>query len=115
MPRGEDWSSSASFLEYERGGDRGLVVCHYLRNDPSRICRISLDEKRDYCGPERFQGVRDSLYRNEGNGRFTEVTEEAGISGNLPGFGVACFDLTGDGWIDIYVANDMKQIGRDHV
>ena len=108
MPGAEDWSSSASFLDYDRDGDLDLFVCHYLRDDPSRICRINLDEKRDYCGPERFQGVRDSLYRNEGNGRFTEVTEEAGISGSRPGFGVACFDLTGDGWIDIYVANDMK-------
>ena len=52
--------------------------------------------------------MRDSLYRNEGNGRFTEVTREAGISRALPGFGVICFDLTGDGWIDIYVANDLK-------
>ena len=63
---------------------------------------------RDSCGPDKFQGVRDSLYRNEGNGRFSNVTVEAGISRALPGFGVICFDLTGDGWVDIYVANDMK-------
>ena len=108
IPASEDWSSSASFLDYDRDGDLDLFVCHYLVNDPSRICRLSLREKRDYCGPAKFKGVRDSLCRNEGNGRFSEVTAEAGISGALPGFGVVCFDLTGDGWIDIYVANDMK-------
>ena len=78
------------------------------RDNPERICRTSLEEKRDYCGPNKFQGVRDSLYRNEGNGRFSNVTVEAGISRALPGFGVICFDLTGDGWVDIYVANDLK-------
>ena len=108
IPASADWSSSASFLDYDRDGDLDLFVCHYLRDDPTRICRTGRQEKRDYCGPEKFQGVRDSLYRNEGGGRFTEVTAEAGISGSLPGFGVICFDLTGDGWIDIYVANDMK-------
>ena len=108
IPASADWSSSASFLDYDRDGDLDLFVCHYLRDDPTRICRTSRQEKRDYCGPEKFHGVRDSLYRNEGGGRFTEVTAEAGISGSLPGFGVICFDLTGDGWIDIYVANDMK-------
>ncbi len=108
IPASADWSSSASFLDYDRDGDLDLFVCHYLRDDPSRICRTSLQEKRDYCGPNKFQGVRDSLYRNEGGERFTEVTAEAGISQSLPGYGVICFDLTGDGWIDIYVANDMK-------
>ena len=108
IPTSEDWSSSASFLDYDRDGDLDLFVCHYLLDDPTRICHISLRDKRDYCGPDKFQGVRDSLYRNEGNGRFTEVTREAGISRALPGFGVICFDLTGDGWIDIYVANDLK-------
>ena len=104
----DDWSSSASFLDYDRDGDLDLFVCHYLRDNSSRICSTSLKEKRDYCGPDKFQGVRDSLYRNEGNGRFSNVTVEAGISRALPGFGVICFDLTGDGWVDIYVANDMK-------
>lgn len=104
----DDWSSSASFLDYDRDGDLDLFVCHYLRDNPSRLCRTSLKEKRDYCGPSKFEGVRDSLYRNEGNGRFIEVTAKAGISRALPGFGVICFDLTGDGWVDIYVANDMK-------
>ena len=104
----DDWSSSASFLDYDRDGDLDLFVCHYLRDNPSRLCRASLEEKRDYCGPHKFEGVRDSLYRNEGNGRFIEVTAKAGISRTLPGFGVICFDLTGDGWVDIYVANDLK-------
>ena len=104
----DDCISSASFLDYDRDGDLDLFVCHYLQDNPERICRTSLKEKRDYCGPDKFQGVRDSLYRNEGNGRFSNVTVEAGISRALPGFGVICFDLTGDGWVDIYVANDMK-------
>ncbi|MCI0637038.1 MAG: CRTAC1 family protein, partial [Actinobacteria bacterium] len=102
------WSSSASFLDYDRDGDLDLYVCHYLVDDPSRICRPGLGESRDYCGPSRYQGVADTLYRNEGDGRFVDISAAAGIEQAWPGFGVVCVDLTGDGWVDIYVANDKR-------
>jgi hypothetical protein len=59
------------------------------------------------CGPRGLPGESDVLYRNEGNGTFTDVTREAGIAdpGHY-GFGVLFSDLDGDGWLDIFVAND---------
>ena len=62
---------------------------------------------RDYCSPRAYRPVPDRLYRNEGGGRFTDVTEAAGISkADGAGLGVSTGDYNGDGWLDLYVAND---------
>ena len=62
---------------------------------------------RDYCGPRAYKPGRDRLYRNDGNGRFTDVTEPAGIaSADGTGLGVVTGDCNDDGWLDLYVAND---------
>ena len=62
---------------------------------------------RDYCSPRAYRPVPDRLYRNEGNGRFTDATETAGISkADGAGLGVSTGDYNGDGWLDLYVAND---------
>ena len=106
--RGEAWSTGAAFFDYDRDGDLDLYVSHYLVDDPSRVCRPQRDAPRDYCGPSKYQGVADTLYRNRGDGTFEDVSRAAGITQARPGFGVICADLTGDGWPDIYVANDMQ-------
>ena len=106
--RGDEWSSCAAFFDYDRDGDLDLFVTHYLVDDPTRVCRPSLEEPRDYCGPARYQGVADTLYRGEGDGSFVDVTASAGIGQARPGFAVVCVDLTGDDWVDIYVANDKQ-------
>jgi len=105
---GSAWSSAAAFVDYDRDGDLDLFVCRYVEDDPSRICRVRADAPRDYCGPNRYRGIRDTLWRNDGDASFTDVTAAAGIGGTAPGFGVVCIDLTDDGWVDIYVANDEK-------
>ena len=61
---------------------------------------------RDYCGPQSFEGIPDSLYRNNGDGAFSDVTAEVGIISSDKGLGVVCADFTSDGWVDLYVAND---------
>ena len=62
---------------------------------------------RTYCTPEALQGAADILYRNNGDGTFTDITAEAGISGaDGKGLGVVCGDMDNDGDIDIFVAND---------
>ena len=102
---GDAWSTSAAFVDYDRDGDLDLYVVHYVQYDTATVCTMP-NGVRDYCGPNEYAGSLDTLYRNNGDGSFTDVTAAAGI--NLPGkgLGVVCVDLTGDGWVDIFVAND---------
>ena len=72
---------------------------------PAVSCQ-RLSDARDYCGPQSFEGIPDSLYRNNGDGTFSDVTAEVGIVSSDKGLGVVCADFTSDGWVDIYVAND---------
>lgn len=100
------WSSSAAFLDYDRDGDLDLYVVRFATFDPDRICTAGAGGDREYCGPHVFPGQLDTLYRNNGDGTFTDVTEEAGIDVPGRGWGVTCADVTRDGWVDIYIAND---------
>jgi hypothetical protein len=102
------WSTSAAFFDYDRDGDLDLFVTNYLDFTPAgnKICHDVVGA-RDYCSPRAYRAVPDRLYRNEGGGRFADVSETAGISkadGN--GLGVAVGDYNGDRWLDLYVAND---------
>jgi hypothetical protein len=102
------WSTSAAFLDYDRDGDLDLFVANYLdfAIADNKVCHDPVGT-RDYCSPRAYRPVPDRLYRNDGGGRFTNVTEPAGISkadGN--GLGVSVGDYNGDGWLDLYVAND---------
>ncbi len=102
------WSTSASFFDYDRDGDLDLFVANYLDFvlTDNKVCADAVGA-RDYCGPRAYRPVPDKLYRNEGNGRFTDVSEPAGISrADGGGLGVAAGDYNGDGWLDLFVAND---------
>ncbi|HWG45685.1 MAG TPA: VCBS repeat-containing protein, partial [Gemmataceae bacterium] len=104
------WATSAAFLDYDRDGWLDLVVVNYLDYDPSIACTSPVGEK-DYCMPKVFAGRVSALFRNLGGegriGRFADVTLASGL-GRLPGpgLGVVCADFDGDGWPDIFVAND---------
>lgn len=102
------WSSSAAWLDYDRDGHLDLFVVHFAEFDPSRVCPGD-DGQRDYCGPSQFKGVVSTLYHNNGDGTFTDVTAKAGINYPGRGWGVVCADLTDDGWVDIFVANDEER------
>jgi hypothetical protein len=102
------WSTSATFFDYDRDGHLDLFVANYLDFTlaDNKICADSVGA-RDYCSPRAYRPVPDRLYRNEGNGRFTNVTETAGIvKADGAGLGVTAGDYNGDGWLDVYVAND---------
>ena len=104
---GDHWSSSAGFLDYDRDGYLDLYVVNFAVFDETRRCMVGNNPNdRDYCGPHVFDGVLDTLYHNNGDGTFTDVTREAGIVHPGRGWGLACADVTGDGWCDVYVAND---------
>lgn len=104
---GDAWSSSAGFFDYDRDGDLDLWVVNFAVYDRDRKCFAGTStEAPDYCGPHMFDGLTDTLYRNNGDGTFTDVSEEAGVTLPGRGWGLVCADLTGDGWPDVYVAND---------
>ena len=100
------WGTSATFGDYDRDGYLDLYVANYVRFDPESVCR-GKHSAPDYCNPQVFGAAPDRLFRNRGDGTFTDVTRQAGIAAMLGrGLGVVCLDLTGDGWADFYVAND---------
>jgi hypothetical protein len=102
------WSTSATFFDYDRDGHLDLFVVNYLDFTlaGNKSCADPLGGP-DYCSPRLYQPVPDRLYRNTGNGRFTDVTDTAGISkADGAGLGVTAGDYNGDGWLDLYVAND---------
>ena len=102
------WSTSASWVDYDHDGRLDLFVANYLdfTVKGNKQCYASTGE-RDYCTPKMYQPVPARLFHNRGDGTFEDVTEEAGIGAAIgPGLGVVCADFDGDGWLDIYVAND---------
>ena len=106
------WSTGCAFADYDRDGLLDLYVVNYVRFDartvPSRTsgtCRFH--NIATFCGPRPLPGEPDALYRNSGNGRFSDVSRKAGVvDPGYYGFGVAFTDLDDDGWPDVFVAND---------
>ena len=105
-----EWSTSTGFLDFDRDGDLDLYVVNYLdfRMDDNLYCGMKKDGYRMYCNPTAFDGMADRLFRNNGNGTFTDVSQQAGIANPAgKGLGVAFCDVDRDGYTDIYVANDL--------
>ena len=105
---GEKWSSSCAFVDYDHDGDLDLYVVNYLDYELAGD-RDWFDPRgrRIYSNPQVYAGISDTLYRNDGDGTFTDVTRQAGVYNKAgKGLGVTCGDYDNDGRIDIYVAND---------
>jgi hypothetical protein len=104
------WSLGAAFADYDNDGDLDLFVANYFAFDPARapFRRDPVTGAADYGLPEHFHGLPDVLYRNEGGGRFRDVTAIAGVADHSRGMGVLATDFDGDGRIDWLVANDAE-------
>jgi hypothetical protein len=104
-----EWSTSTGFFDFDRDGDLDLYVVNYLdyRLDDSTYCGLRKPGYRMYCHPSMFDGKADRLFRNNGDGTFTDVSKQAGIANPAgKGLGVTFCDFDRDGDQDVYVAND---------
>ncbi|MEC8839977.1 MAG: CRTAC1 family protein [Candidatus Poribacteria bacterium] len=106
------WSTSATFFDYDRDGYLDLYVVNYVVYSLTASYRKCYDNDiRNYCHPKYFEGSPDQLYRNNGDGTFTNTTKAAEISDvggpyQGKGLGVVAADFNNDRYPDLYIAND---------
>lgn len=100
------WSVSASFGDFNLDGHLDLYVANYLDYQLETAHACFLEGVHIYCGPHEYPGARDTLYQNNGNGTFTDVTSRAMVHNTGKGLGVLFTDYNNDGYPDIFVAND---------
>jgi len=108
------WSAGAAFGDYDNDGDLDLFVSNYVDFQLSDLPEFGKGKFCNYrgvpvqCGPRGLPGAGDSLFRNNGDGTFANVTKEAGVTDPEGRYGLTALwsDLDADGWIDLYVDND---------
>lgn len=110
---GKRWGTGCAFLDYDRDGNLDLFAARYLDFDPSDVPTPGMPGQCVWkgfpvvCGPVGLPPETMSLYHNDGDGRFTDVTVETGVGGaKAAGLSVLTGDYDNDGWIDIYVTGD---------
>lgn len=108
------WSTGAAFVDYDNDGKLDLFVANYVDFDVYNLPEFGKGRTCQFkgvpvqCGPRGLKGAGDTLYHNNGDGTFTDVSKKAGVadSDGYYGLGVICSDLDDDGLVDIFVAND---------
>ncbi len=104
---GQSWSTSAAWVDLDNDGKLDLVVLRYVKWDFEDVwCGEHREGHRAYCHPDIFPAIRPLVFRNNGDGTFTESGEKFGIASPGKGLGIACADYNLDGKIDLAVAND---------
>jgi RNA polymerase sigma factor (sigma-70 family) len=102
----DQWSTSAAWADLDGDGLPDLYVCHYVDWSFKKNPNVNLDGTRDIPPPKRFEAQPHKVYRNNGDGTFTDVSKAAGLRTDGKGLGVVVVDVDGDGKPDLYVAND---------
>ena len=103
----DGWAISSTWLDYDKDGCLDLFIGRYVKFDPKYRAYYAAD---NYPGPLDYEGETNKLYHNNCDGTFTDVTEKSGIGAYVGRtMGVTAADFDGDGWDDIYVANDRTE------
>jgi enediyne biosynthesis protein E4 len=104
------WATSATWVDYDRDGLLDLFVCHYVQWTPATDRFFSIDSvNKSYATPQQYPGESCRLYRNNGRGRFSDVSKQTGIFNvRSKALGVVICDEDQDGWPDLIVANDTE-------
>ncbi|MEO8255730.1 MAG: CRTAC1 family protein [Acidobacteriota bacterium] len=103
------WSTGCAFADLDRDGDLDLFVTNYVSAGPAStpFCGNARLRLRFYCHPLNFEPLQNIVYRNDGNGVFSDVSAQSGVGAHRGnGLGVVIADFDDDGWPDVFVAND---------
>ncbi len=105
------WGVPATFFDFDRDGWLDLFVGNYLNYDlQNHVACFGASGAPDYCRPSVYRASPSRLYRNQGGGRFVDVTAASGVGRAFgPAMGAVAADLNGDGWLDLFVANDEQE------
>jgi hypothetical protein len=108
--RNANFGTSAAWLDYDRDGKLDLFVANYVQWTQKGDLWCSLDgATKSYCTPESYKGTSSKLFHNLGGGKFEDVSAKAGVGDpTSKSLGIAILDYNGDGWPDIFVANDTQ-------
>ncbi len=107
---GKAWSVTAGWFDYNNDGLLDLLVINYLNYDLATAVHCASQGNPDYCSPVQFLGTPNILYRNNGDGTFTDVSRESHIADFIgKGMGVSFADYDDDGFTDVFISNDTFQ------
>lgn len=109
---GKTWAITAGWFDYDNDGDLDLFIGNYLKwsFQLNPVCTLTARRVTAYCHPKWFDGTPNMLYRNNGKGTFTDVSEQSGLAEHVgKAMGIAFGDYDGDGFPDIFVSNDTMQ------
>ncbi len=101
------WAVGAAFLDYDKDGWLDLFVSNYCVWDPATEPVCNRPEAPDYCHPDGYKGLPNSLFHNNRDGTFSDVSAATGIRAHVgKGMGIGLADFDDDGWLDLFVSND---------
>jgi hypothetical protein len=101
------WAVAAGWFDYNNDGRLDVLVINYLDYDIATAKLCEIDGVRSYCAPGNFKGTANILYRNNGDGTFTDVSAESHIAQFIgKGMGLAFADYDSDGFTDVFISND---------